>query len=115
MTAPSPLDRSFAALSDPPRRAILQHLAQGPATAGEIAARFPLSQPAISRHLRLLGEAGLIARRVDAQRRPATLAPEGLTALTDWIGGLRASYETRFAQLDRLLAALPDTDTPQKD
>ena len=106
-------DLIFATLADPTRRAILSHLAQGPATAGEIAALFPLTQPAISRHLRLLGEAGLILRGKDAQRRPARLAPDALAPVTEWIGGLRARLDTQFGQLDQLLAALPDDPTPK--
>ena len=106
----SALNRTLAALADPTRRAILTHLAQGPATAGEIAALFPLTQPAISRHLRLLGEAGLILRDRDAQKRPARLAPAALGPVSDFIGGLRTRYETRFNRLDSLLAQMPDDE-----
>ena len=101
----------LAALTDPTRRAILDRLAEGEATVGELAEALSAPQPAISRHLKVLTEAGLTHRRVDAQRRPARLAPEGFAPLDDWTRTLRETYETRYAQLDRLLADMPDEET----
>jgi DNA-binding transcriptional ArsR family regulator len=82
------LQRVFFALSDPTRRAILVRLAQGEATVLELAAPFAISQPAISRHLKLLEEAGLVTRRVEGARRPCRLAPGGLAQATEWLGAL---------------------------
>ncbi|MFN7939319.1 MAG: metalloregulator ArsR/SmtB family transcription factor [Bryobacteraceae bacterium] len=98
------LDSRFAALSDPTRRAILARLALGEATVMELAEPFPMSQPAISRHLRVLEEAGLITRRVDGAKRPCRLAPEGLTELEQWLGKLRVALEANYARLDSILA-----------
>ena len=76
-------DRTFAALADPTRRAILARLAEGEATVGELAEPFAISQPAVSQHLRVLEQAGLIVRRIDGQRRPCRLAPDGLARLEE--------------------------------
>lgn len=83
-----PLDRLFAALADPTRRAILERLALGEASVLELAEPFDLSQPAISKHLKVLEEAGLVTRGRDAQRRPARLAPEALEAALGWLRAL---------------------------
>ena len=93
-------DATFAALSDPTRRAIVERLAQGEATVAELAAPFAMSQPAISRHLRVLEEAGLVATRVAGSARPRRLNPEGLRLAHDWLGAFRAHWEDRFARLD---------------
>lgn len=98
------LDSRFAALSDPTRRAILARLALGEATVMELAEPFPMSQPAVSRHLRVLEEAGLIARRVEGAKRPCRLVPEGLTELEQWLGKLRVALEANYARLDAILA-----------
>ncbi len=98
------LDSRFAALSDPTRRAILARLALGEATVMELAEPFPMSQPAVSRHLRVLEEAGLITRRVEGAKRPCRLAPEGLTELEQWLGKLRVALEANYARLDAILA-----------
>lgn len=98
------LDTRFAALSDPTRRAILARLALGEATVMELAQPFPMSQPAISRHLRVLEEAGLITRRVVGAKRPCRLAPEALTELEQWLGKLRVALEANYARLDAILA-----------
>lgn len=103
------LDATLTALVDPTRRAILARLAQGEATAGELAAPFRISQPAISHHLKVLEGAGLILRRVDAQRRPCRLAPGALRELEQWLTGLREVMERNYARLDALLA---EDDTP---
>lgn len=107
------LDTTFAALADPTRRAILSRLAAGEATVGELVAPFPISQPAISRHLRILEEAGLIQRRVDGARRPCRLVPGSLAHLDVFLDGLRRGLEANYARLDRLLAHLPPA--PRRD
>src|SRR5271154_6666035 len=99
------LDTTFAALSDPTRRAILSRLAAGEATVMELAQPFEMSQPAISRHLRVLQEAGLITRRVEGAKRPCRLAPGGIAGIDQWLGLLRNALETNYARLDKVLAA----------
>lgn len=100
------LDAVFAALADPTRRAILSRLAGGEASVNEIAAPFKMSQPAVSRHLRVLERAGLIERDVDRQRRPARLKAEPMAAAADWIEGFRTFWSGSFDQLDGLLEEL---------
>ncbi|KAJ56960.1 ArsR family transcriptional regulator [Actibacterium mucosum KCTC 23349] len=100
------LDAIFGALSDPTRRAILARLAKGKASVNEIAEPFPISQPAISRHLKVLENAGLIAREVDEQRRLATIKGENLKAAAGWIDHFSQFWTTSFDQLDGLLAEL---------
>jgi len=102
-----PLDEALQALSHPARRAIVERLMDGEATPGELAgplASFQISAPAISRHLRVLEKAGVIHRRIDAQRRPCRLNPEAFTALEHWLERYRARLENRYQRLDRLLA-----------
>jgi DNA-binding transcriptional ArsR family regulator len=99
------LDTTFSALSDQTRRAILSRLATGEATVMELARPFAMSQPAISRHLRVLEEAGLIARRRDGAKRPCRLAPDGIAEIDQWLGLLRKALETNYARLDTVLAA----------
>ena len=99
-----PLDASFAALSDPTRRAILARLSTGEATVMELAKPFEMSQPAVSRHLRVLEQAGLILRRVEGSKRPCRLAPQGLAEIDQWLAMLRRSLEANYARLDGLLA-----------
>jgi len=101
------LDTTFSALGDPTRRAILSRLAMGEATVMELAEPFAISQPAISRHLRVLEEAGLIARRVDGAKRPCRLVPEGIAGIDQWLGLFRKVLETNYARLDQVLAAQP--------
>ncbi|MCP4330422.1 MAG: winged helix-turn-helix transcriptional regulator [Alphaproteobacteria bacterium] len=108
------LDVVFAALADPTRRAILSRLADGEASVNEIAAPFEISQPAVSRHLKVLERAGLIERDVDEQRRPARLKAENLAVAVDWLAEFRAFWGTSFDQLDEVLmhmkqAAAKDT------
>lgn len=105
-------DTAFAALADPTRRAILTRLAQGEATVQDIAARFPISQPAISRHLKVLEEAGLIRTRIAGTARPRRLNPEAVAALWDWLGQYRALWEANYARLDAVLA---DMTEPAKE
>jgi DNA-binding transcriptional ArsR family regulator len=97
------LDATFAALADPTRRAILARLAGGEATVTELAAPFAMSQPAISKHLKVLERAGLITRGRDAQRRPCRLRAGPLKAATDWLADYRQFWEERYQRLDALL------------
>ena len=97
------LSDTFAALADPTRRAILGRLAEGDATVGELAAPFSVSQPAISRHLKVLERAGLIARTRTAQARPSSLRVEPLRQATEWIDTRRATWERRVDRLDQHL------------
>src|SRR6476620_8011661 len=100
------LDATFAALADPTRRAIVARLASGEATVLELAAPFDISLPAISRHLKVLEEAGLISRGRDAQRRPCRLRPEALEQVTAWAEHTRRAWEERFERLDEYLREL---------
>ena len=103
---PARLDATFAALSDPTRRAILARLAQGEASVMELAAPFAMSQPAISKHLKVLERAGLISRGRDAQRRPCRLEAEPLRDVNTWIEGYREFWEASFDALDGVLEDL---------
>ena len=105
------LDVAFAALADPTRRAILTRLAGGEATVMELAAPFAISQPAVSRHLRVLEEAGLIDRRVDGVRRPCRLRPGAINAIDAWLGMMREAFAANYNRLDDVLADLQN-DTP---
>ena len=100
------LDATFAALADPTRRAILARLALGEASVTELAAPFAMSQPAVSKHLRVLERAGLIRRGRDAQRRPCRLEPRPLAAATAWLERYREVWEASFQRLDGLLEEL---------
>jgi len=100
------LDATFAALADPTRRAILARLADGEATVTELAAPFEMSQPAISKHLKVLERAGLITRGREAQRRPRKLEPRPLAEATDWIERYRRIWEANFKRLDAVLDEL---------
>lgn len=107
------LDARFSALSDPMRRAILLRLARGEATVNELAEPLPISQPAVSRHLKLLEQAGLIVRRVDGQRRPCRLASGGLEELDAYLSKLREAVDTQYAGLEQLLELMA-TESPKK-
>ena len=100
------LDATFAALADPTRRAILARLASGEASVGELAEPFAMSQPAISKHLKVLVRAGLIRRGRDAQRRPAIIEAEPLKEAHMWIERYRELWEAAYGRLDGLLAEL---------
>src|SRR6188474_2066805 len=106
---PSHLDATFAALADPTRRAILARLARGEASVGELAEPFAMSQPAISKHLKVLERAGLISRSRDAQRRPRKLEPKPLAEATEWLERYRQFWETSFVRLDDLLNEMKAT------
>lgn len=97
------LDAVFAALADPTRRAILSRLADGQASVNEIAEPFNISQPAVSRHLKVLERAGLIERDVEEQRRPAKLKAETMTVAVDWLAEFKAFWGKSFNKLDDLL------------
>lgn len=107
-TSPN-LDTVFAALSDPTRRKILMRLTDGEASVGELAAPFEISQPAISKHLKVLERAGLIERDIDQQRRPARLNADNMAAAVDWLTNFRKYWDTSFNQLDGVLAQLKQT------
>jgi DNA-binding transcriptional ArsR family regulator len=103
---PARLDATFAALADPTRRAILARLAAGDASVAELAKPFAMSQPAISKHLRVLERAGLISHFADKQRRPRRLEPEPLAEATQYLERYREFWEKNFLRLDDLLEEL---------
>jgi DNA-binding transcriptional ArsR family regulator len=100
------LDTVFSALADPTRRAILARLALGETTINELAEPFKLTQPAISRHIKVLEGAGLIVRRIEGTRRPCRLAPAGITEIDQWLGMLRDALAANYDRLDEVLAAM---------
>jgi len=104
------IDATFAALADPTRRAILTRLMSGEATVSALAEPFEMSQPAVSKHLRVLERAGLISRGRDAQRRPARLEVGALKAVTDWLDNYRRFWEDSYQRLDGLLDELQSAD-----
>jgi DNA-binding transcriptional ArsR family regulator len=104
--SPDRLDATFAALADPTRRAILARLASGEASVTELAEPFAMSQPAISKHLKVLERAGLISRGRDAQRRPRQLEAQPLAEASEWLEGYRQFWEGSFQRLDALLDEL---------
>ena len=105
-STPQSLDVTFAALADPTRRAILARLASGEASVSELAEPFAMSQPAISKHLKVLEKAGLISRGRDAQRRPRRLEAAPLADATEWLENYRRFWEGSYEQLDALLEEL---------
>lgn len=100
------LDAAFSALADPTRRAILARLALGETTVMELAEPFAMSQPAVSRHLKVLEEAGLITRRIEGTKRPCRLAPGALEEIDKWLAMLRRALEANYDRLDQLLAEM---------
>ncbi len=104
------LDAIFAALADPTRRAILTRLAAGEASVNEIAAPFKMSQPAVSKHLKVLERAGLITRGADRQRRPAMLNAAPMQEAVVWLEEFRTFWSSSFDQLDALLEKLKNTE-----
>lgn len=103
---PERLDATFAALADPTRRAILARLSSGEASVTQLAEPFAMTQPAISKHLKVLERAGLITRGKDAQRRPRRLEARPLAEATEWLERYRKNWEGNFQRLDALLAEL---------
>jgi DNA-binding transcriptional ArsR family regulator len=105
------LDATFLALADPTRRAILARLARGEASVAELGAPFTMSQPAISKHLRMLERAGLISAAQDAQRRPRRIEGKPLAEASAWLENYRAIWEASFERLDHLLKELQRSPT----
>jgi DNA-binding transcriptional ArsR family regulator len=106
------LDAVFAALADPTRRAIVERLAHGNASVTELAEPFRLSQPAISKHLKVLERAGLISQGRDAQRRPRHLEPQRIKQLSDWIGSYKQYLEASYERLENYLQTLQGKEDP---
>jgi DNA-binding transcriptional ArsR family regulator len=109
---PDELSKVFAALADPTRRDIVARLARGDATVGQLAEPYDMSLQAVSKHLKVLEDAGLVTRGRDAQRRPVHLETEVLDVMTTWIERYRREAEERYRRLDDVLAAMPDEPTP---
>ncbi len=107
------LDATFAALADPTRRAILARLAVGEASVAELAEPFAMSQPAVSRHLKVLERAGLVSRGRDAQRRPRRIEAGPLAEASGWLEGYRRVWEDNFRRLDDLL--LGEAQVPARE
>src|SRR5580700_7641348 len=107
------LSKAFSALADPTRRAILARLATGEATVSELLAPFELSQPTISKHLKVLEDAGFIERGRDAQRRPRKLVATALKDVADWVEPFRKQWEDRLDNLDRHLEAMSKKGKPR--
>ena len=105
------LDRAFMALADPVRRRLIARLSRGSATVNELADPFPISTQAISKHIQVLEQAGLVTRTRDAQRRPVHLNPARLEAMTSWIDQYRLVKEGQFRTLDAVLARETDSTT----
>jgi DNA-binding transcriptional ArsR family regulator len=101
------IDAGFFALADPTRRAIVARLARGEATVMELAEPFEMSQPAVSRHLRVLEDAGLIVRRAEGTKRPCRLADGGLAPIEQWLAALHKVMARNYDRLDEVLAAMP--------
>jgi len=108
------LDAIFSALADPTRRAILSRLAKGQACVNEIAQPFEMSQPAISRHLKVLEQAGLIERDIEQQRRPARLKAEPMANAVDWLEDFEAFWTSSFDQLDGVLGSIKKQENKKK-
>jgi DNA-binding transcriptional ArsR family regulator len=105
------LDAAFSALADPTRRAILSRLARGEATVMELARPFEMTQPAISQHLKVLEDAGLVVRRVDGTKRPRRLAKGGIEAVDQWLAMMRRALENNYDRLDQVLDAMQQPKT----
>jgi len=114
MNASDRLDATFLALADPTRRAILARLALGEASVNELAAPFDMSQPAVSKHLKMLERAGLVSRGRDAQRRPCRIEAQPLETAYLWIERYRQMWERNFERLDSLLEELQTPKKPTK-
>lgn len=110
MTSDDPVSRAFGALADPTRRAIMERLAAGEAGVVELAEASTLTQPAITKHLKVLERAGLICRSRDGQRRPARLQLEGLSPVDDWLRRAYAAWSDRLDRLEAQLALHTHTD-----
>jgi DNA-binding transcriptional ArsR family regulator len=115
MTPSTRLDRTFSALADPTRRAILARLASGEASVNELAKPFAMSQPAISKHLKVLQRAGLISRGRDAQRRPCRIEGKPLADVSSWLENYRQFWEESFQRLDVLLDELKTQEKKRRN
>src|SRR6185369_2985952 len=109
------LDRAFMALADPVRRAMVARLSRGPATVNELAEPFAITKQAVSKHIQVLEQAGLVTRTREAQRRPVHLDAAALEAVTAWIDRYRLDAERNYRRLDTLLAAMTDIHTEGSD
>lgn len=109
------LDAAFAALSDPTRRAILARLIEGEATVQDLARPFDISQPAISRHLKVLEDAGLIDTRINGTARPRSLNPAMVQTMWHWLGQYRALWEARYNRLDDVLSRIAAEENSPQD
>ena len=114
-TADERLDRAFMALADPVRRALIARLSRGPATVNDLAEPFEISKQAVSKHIQVLEQAGLVTRSRDAQRRPVHLDAARLEALTAWIDQYRIVRERQYRQLDQLLVKPQNRPTPNQE
>jgi DNA-binding transcriptional ArsR family regulator len=114
MSEPLHLDLAFAALADPTRRAILARLAKGEATVMELAEPFDMTQPAVSQHLRVLEDAGLVVHRVEGAKRPRRLAKAGIEAMDQWLALLRKALEANYSRLDEVLASMEQINGEKK-
>lgn len=112
---PPNLDAVFAALADPTRRAILSRLVDGQASVNEIAAPFNMSQPAVSRHLRVLERADLIERDIDKQRRPARLKAQTMAVAVDWLSEFKVFWGKSFDQLDTVLFTMKQNEAKEAE
>lgn len=108
------LDATFSALADPTRRAILARLALGEATVMELAQPFEMTQPAVSRHLKVLESAGLIVRRVEGTKRPCRLAPDGIAGVDQWLAMLRQALAKNYERLDEVLATMQPEERKER-
>ena len=111
----SGLDRAFLALADPVRRAIVARLSRGPATVNELAEPFDITKQAVSKHIQVLEQAGLVTRSRDAQRRPVHLDAAALERLTSWIDRYRLDAERNYRRLDDVLAAMGEEVNPRRE
>ena len=114
-TTPLNLDAVFSALADPTRRAILKRLGEGEATVNELKEPFRISQPAISKHLKVLEQAGLIDRKVEKQKRPARLKPETLEAAAIWINEFKQFWDANFDALDEVLSEIKQSSSQESE
>jgi DNA-binding transcriptional ArsR family regulator len=108
------LDAAFSALADPTRRAILARLAKGEATVNELVEPFEMTQPAISQHLKVLEDAGLIVQRIDGTKRPRRLAKAGIESMDQWLTILRKALEANYDRLDDVLAGMETRKTRKR-
>jgi DNA-binding transcriptional ArsR family regulator len=115
MRLESTLDAAFSALADPTRRALLARLARGEATVMELAEPFEMTQPAISQHLKVLEDAGLVVRRVEGARRPRRLAKAGTEAMDQWLAMLRKTLEENYDRLDDVLIGMEQPKRKGRD